>query len=108
MNTHRGRSSVPVKREPPTHIATTRNQVWTWDITWLNAFIKGQYYKLYLIIDMFSRLIVGYEVWEEEKAKAKHPERWSKDIRNWSLPKYVSLNPISEDEAKKFIKEKNN
>ncbi|MGI6622538.1 MAG: helix-turn-helix domain-containing protein [Acetivibrionales bacterium] len=69
MNTHRGRSSVPVKREPPTHIATAPNQVWTWDITWLNAVIKGQYYKLYLILDMFSRLIVGHEVWEEEKAE---------------------------------------
>ncbi|TJX50899.1 transposase family protein, partial [Soehngenia saccharolytica] len=36
---------------------------------WLNGVIKGQYYKLYLIIDMFSRLIVAHEVWEEEKAE---------------------------------------
>ena len=69
MNAHRGRTSPPVKREPPTHIATAPNEVWTWDITWLNGFIKGQFYKLYLIIDMFSRLIVAYEVWEEEKAE---------------------------------------
>ena len=47
MNTHRARTSPPVKREPPTHIAITPNQVWTWDITWLNAVIKGQFYKLY-------------------------------------------------------------
>ena len=73
MNTHRNRSKEPVKREATTHIATAPNQVWTWDITWLNASIKGQYYKLYLIIDMFSRLIVGYEVWETENAEyAKH------------------------------------
>ena len=69
MNTHRNRSKEPVKREVPTHIATAPNQVWTWDITWLNAFVKGQYYKLYLIIDIFSRLIVGYEVWETENAE---------------------------------------
>lgn len=69
MNTHRAKTKVPVKREPPTHVATAPNQVWTWDITWLNAHIKGQYYKLYLIIDMFSRLIVAYEVWETEKAE---------------------------------------
>jgi len=69
MNTHRGKSKVPVKREPPTHIATAPNQVWTWDITWLNACIKGQYFKLYLILDMFSRLIVGHEVWETEKSE---------------------------------------
>ena len=43
-----------------------------------------------------------------EKAKAKHPERWSRNIRNWALPKFVSLNPVSEDEANKFIKEQNN
>ena len=73
MNTRRSRSKAPVKRDIPTHIATAPNQVWTWDITWLNALIKGQYYKLYLIIDMFSRLIVGYEVWETEKAEyAEH------------------------------------
>lgn len=235
MNTHRGRTSPPVKREAPTHIATAPNQVWTWDITWLNAVIKGQYYKLYLIIDMFSRLIVGHEVWEVEKAehaeylirkatlsqgiagrplvlhsdngspmkaatfqatleklgvqssfsrprvsndnpysealfktmkyrpkypfngfksldearkwvekfvkwynkdhlhsgikfltphqrhygldkeimkkrkeayekaKAKHPERWSRGIRNWELPEYVSLNPIDEEEANNIL-----
>lgn len=235
MNAHRSRSNTPVKRVAPTHIATAPNQVWTWDITWLNAFIKGQYYKLYLIVDMFSRLIVSYEVWETEKAeyaqrlikkatlsqgiagkplvlhsdngspmkaatflatleklgvqssfsrprvsndnpyseslfktmkyrpkypgngfsnledarkwvsqfvswyncihlhsginfitpyqrhygldidiiknrikiyneaRAKHPERWSKDIRNWSLPKYVTLNPMKEEEIESYI-----
>jgi transposase InsO family protein len=69
MNRHKRSSKMPVKREAPTHIATAPNQVWTWDITWLNALIKGQYYKLYLIVDMFSRLIVGYEVWETKKAE---------------------------------------
>lgn len=69
MNAHRGRGKEPVKREPPTHIATAPNEVWTWDITWLNAAVKGQYFKLYLILDMFSRFIVGYEVWETEKAE---------------------------------------
>lgn len=239
MNTHRSRSNAPIKRQPPTHVATAPNQVWTWDITWLNAFIKGQYYKLYLIVDMYSRLIVGHEVWGEEtaeyaehlikkatlsqgiagrplvlhsdngspmkaatfqatleklgvqssfsrprvsndnpyseslfktmkyrpkypsrgfeslgearkwvdkfvkwynythlhsginfitpyqrhygldkkvmekrketyeNAKAKHPERWSKNIRNWSLPEYVSLNPISEEEANNILHKSN-
>ena len=63
MNAKRGRSQAPVKKEIPTHIATAPNRVWTCDITWLNASIKGMYYKLYLIIDMFSRFIVAYEVW---------------------------------------------
>ena len=239
MNTHRGRTSPPVKRQPPTHVATDSNQVWTWDITWLNGSIKGKYYKLYLIVDMFSRFIVGQEVWEEEKAKhaeylirkstlaqgitgkplvlhsdngspmkaatfqatleklgvqssfsrprvsndnpysealfktmkyrpkypfngfksleearkwvdkfvkwynkehlhsginfltpyqrhygldqkvmenrrkvyekakENHPERWSKNIRNWELPEYVALNPIAEEEVKDFLNKSN-
>ena len=69
LSTYRSKSKEPVKRETPTHIATAPNQVWTWDITWLNAFIKGKFFKLYLIIDMFSRLIVAHEVWETENAQ---------------------------------------
>ncbi len=33
-----------------------------------------------------------------EKARTKHPERWSKNIRNWTLPEYVALNPLTEKE----------
>ena len=40
-------------------------------------------------------------------ARAKHPERWSKKTRNWSLPEYVSLNPISEEEANNILQETN-
>ena len=89
MNTHRSRIKEPVKREPPTHVATGPNQVWTWDITWLNASIKGQYYKLYLVLDMFSRLIVGYEVWEEEKAE--HAEYL---IRKTTLSQGIAGRPL--------------
>ena len=69
QNIHRFKTKAPVKRVPPTHIATAQNQVWTWDITWLNGSVKGLYFKLYLILDMFSRMIVGYEVWETENAE---------------------------------------
>ena len=236
QNTHRAKTKKPVKRMAPTHIATTKNQVWTWDITWLDGSVKGLYFKLYLILDMFSRLIVASEVWETEsteyaqilvkrallsqkilgnpivlhsdngspmkaatflatleklgvqssfsrprvsndnpyseslfktmkyvpsfpnggfasiqkarewvktfvywynnvhmhsgiqyltpyqrhygldeniiknrkqvysKAKDNHPERWSREIRNWDLPKYVSLNPIREEELQTIVK----
>lgn len=49
-----------------THVATGPNQVWTWDITWIPGSIKGRYYKLYMIIDIFSRLIIQWEVYETE------------------------------------------
>jgi len=69
MNAYRNTCKAPSKREAPTHVAIAPNQVWTWDITWLNGPAKGHYFKLYLIIDIFSRKIVAYEVWEAEEAQ---------------------------------------
>ncbi len=70
MLKHRGKSKVPKKsKTPTTHIATAANQVWTWDITFLKSNIRGKYYKLYMAIDLFSRKIIGWEVWEEESGK---------------------------------------
>lgn len=66
---HRGLSKPPVKRPITTHSAIAPNQVWMWDITYLNGPIKGKHYYLYLISDLFSRKIVGWEVWEEESAE---------------------------------------
>ena len=40
--------------------------MWTWDITWLSTMVVGMYYKLYMIVDIFRRKIVGWEVWTEE------------------------------------------
>ena len=70
MQNHRGRSQEPGKHGKPTsYCATAPNQVYTWDITYLAGAIKGLFYYLYLIIDIFSRDIVGWEVWEEESAE---------------------------------------
>lgn len=41
MNIHRSKSKEPVKRPVTTHISTKPNQVWTWDITWLEGPITG-------------------------------------------------------------------
>lgn len=69
MQNHRGRSKKPVRKVPTTHIATGPNQVWTWDITWLKGPVLGLYFYLYMIIDIFSRKIVGWEIWETESAE---------------------------------------
>lgn len=69
MQNHRGRSQRSERRIPESHLATSPNQVWTWDITWLGGPVKGLYYRLYLILDLFSRKVVGWEVWETEEAK---------------------------------------
>ena len=64
---HRGRSQPPKKLfKPSSFAATGPNQVWSWDITYLDSWVKGKYYYLYLFEDIYSRKIVGYEVHEKE------------------------------------------
>ena len=57
------RTSVP---KPTTYSATGPNQVYCWDITYLPSRTRGVFYYLYLIEDLYSRKIVGAEVYEEE------------------------------------------
>lgn len=65
----RGRSEAPKRTTPTTHVATAPNQVWCWDITWLPGPAKGIFLYLYLILDLYSRKIVGWEVHENESAE---------------------------------------
>jgi len=66
---HRGRAQEPRHLTKAEHCATAPNQVWSWDITYLPGPVKGLFYYLYLFLDIFSRDIVGWEVWEEESAE---------------------------------------
>ena len=65
---HRGRARVPTRRRPTPLYTTAPNQVWTWDITYLSTTVKGQFFYLYLFLDLYSRKIVGWEVWASESA----------------------------------------
>jgi transposase InsO family protein len=66
---HRGRSRPPVRRKPPaSYKASGPCEVWTWDITWMPGPVAGMFFYLYLIVDIFSRKIVGWEVHERESA----------------------------------------
>lgn len=62
----RGRAKPPQKRPIPSHVATAPNRVWVWDITYLPTIVRGEFFYLYLMLDLFSRKIVGWEVYEVE------------------------------------------
>jgi transposase InsO family protein len=65
----RGRAQAPRRlAKPEGYQASGPNQVWSWDITFLAASIRGVFYRLYLVEDIFSRKIVGWEVHENESA----------------------------------------
>lgn len=66
---HRGKAKAPRHSRPPGLVATAPRQLWSWDITYLRTTITGQYFYLYLIMDLFSRKIVGWEVYAEESAE---------------------------------------
>lgn len=68
MQNHRGRAEAPSWNKPTSYTASAPNQVWMWDITWLNGPAKGTFFYLYLILDLYSRDIVGWEVWDTESA----------------------------------------
>lgn len=64
---HRGHAKAPrPPQSPSTHTATGPNEVWCWDITWLPGPALGMFFYLYLIMDLYSRKIVGWEVHERE------------------------------------------
>lgn len=62
-----------VKYEPPELLAERPKQVWSWDITRLLGPEKWQYYSLYVVMDIFSRYVVGWMVAPKESASlAEH------------------------------------
>lgn len=59
----RGRARAPRKvARPTTYVASGPKQVWSWDITYCPSTVRGLFYYLYLIEDIYSRKIVGWEV----------------------------------------------
>lgn len=52
----------------PELLATGPNQVWSWDITKLRGPVKWSYFQLYVILDIFSRYVVGWMVANREAA----------------------------------------
>ncbi len=64
---HRGRTRLPREaREVPVLEATGIHQVLAWDITLLPGPVKGQFFYLYMVLDVWSRRILGVEVHERE------------------------------------------
>jgi putative transposase len=86
----RGRAATPNRKAPATHEAKRPNAVWCWDITYLPTGIRGMYFYLYLILDLYSRKIVGFEVQGTESgehaAGLLRRTALSEAIRTWQQP----------------------
>jgi len=79
------------RHKPLALSATAPNQLYSWDITYLPTLIQGVFLYLYLFIDLFSRKIVGWQIYEEESSA------WASDLirdicqREGILPDQVVL-----------------
>jgi putative transposase len=62
----RRRQATHPARKKPELLATQPNRVWSWDITKLHGPAKWTYYYLYVIIDIYSRYVVGWMVADRE------------------------------------------
>ena len=65
-NRERRRQRTHPAKKKPELVATKPNQVWSWDITKLRGPERGKYYELFVIIDIFSRYVVGWTVTEAD------------------------------------------
>jgi len=66
---HRQHSRPARRHRPKEHVARGPNEVWSWDITYLRSPVRGAFFYLYLIVDVWSRKIVGSSLRHEESAE---------------------------------------
>ena len=91
MLAHRSNVS-PVKRKRPQELSARKpNQVWSWDITYIRAQVRGKFYYLYLIVDVFSRAIVGWTVSDVESADISSQLVRETCMRQGVRPEQLSL-----------------
>lgn len=66
MLTHRQSSKPAVPHRPKEHVATGPCQVWSWDITYIQTSVKGRFFYLYMIMDVWSRKIIAAQIFDKE------------------------------------------
>ncbi|MDD9303876.1 MAG: IS3 family transposase [Desulfobacter sp.] len=66
MNAHR-EASRPSQKTSPIPLSTNGpNQLWSWDISYLPSKVRGQFYYLYMVMDLYSRKAVACQVYDSE------------------------------------------
>lgn len=78
---HREHARPAHAHRPKEYVARAPGQVWTWDITYLRAPVRGTFYYLYLVLDVYSRKIVAAQVHAEESMDL------SSELVHWALKK---------------------
>lgn len=89
---HRGAERPAQRRHKPRALcATAPNQLFSWDITYMPTPVKGIYFYLYLFMDVFSRKIVGWQIYEVESSELASEVMRDICIREAIAPNQVVL-----------------
>ena len=87
LDIHRGHSKPRVITPPKAFEATRPNQIYSWDITYLQSSVRGRFYYLYLFLDLFSRKIVGWNIHESQDSSLS-AELLEKICKNEKINKF--------------------
>jgi transposase InsO family protein len=68
MMKHRENTRAKTSHRPRELVATGPKQVWSWDITYLKTNVRGVFFYLYMILDVWSRKVVGWQVNDAESS----------------------------------------
>jgi transposase InsO family protein len=64
---HRGNGKAPVRvPELEELVATGPDQIWSWDITWMMSDVRGKFFFAYVVMDIWTEEIVGWEIHDRE------------------------------------------
>ena len=89
---HRGAEKPAKPRHKPRALAATApGQLFSWDITYLPTPVMGVYFYLYLFMDIYSRKIVGWQVYETESSELASEVMRDICVRENIAPKQVVL-----------------
>jgi len=66
---HRQSTRPAQHNKPRAYAASSPNQIWSWDITYLPTQVYGKFFYLYMMMDIFSRKIVGWSIHEIENSE---------------------------------------
>lgn len=89
---HRGAERPAQRRHKPRALcATAPKQLFSWDITYLPTPVKGLYFYLYLFMDIFSRKIVGWQIYDAESSEMASEVMRDICIREAIAPNQVVL-----------------
>jgi transposase InsO family protein len=77
-------SKNPLNREEPHLVATGSNQVWSWDVSQIKSSARNVRFYLYVIMDIWSRLVIAWRL-EENEESDKAIELWKMAIEGQSI-----------------------